>query len=103
MFQQMLDLDGGIVCKHGKLLVQCFHNGHGMAGAVEKVRVTESNVFRSHAELLADVGEHDLALYDAKRAFIDGDHRAMPAQVLATAAGFCGADPHSCLSCVPWA
>src|SRR5258708_34184073 len=90
VFEQMLDLDGRVVRQPGKLRVQGVHNGHGVAGAVEKIRVTEGDMLRSHGDLLADVGEHDVALHDPKSAVIDGDHRAMPAKMLTAPPGFRG-------------
>src|SRR6266446_6020044 len=96
VFEQMLDLDGRVVRQSGKLRVQGVYNGHGVAGAVEKIRVTEGDVLRSHGDLLADVGEHDVALHDPKNAVIDGDHRAMPAQMLTATAGFGGTNALPC-------
>ena len=44
MLEQMLDLDGRIVGDGGKFGVQRFHDGHGVGGAVEEIRIAEGDV-----------------------------------------------------------
>src|SRR5713101_3200491 len=88
----MLNLDGGVVGQAGKFGVHGFDDGDGMAWPVEEVGIAESDVLGPHGDLLANVGEHDVALDDAKSAIVYGDHRTMPAQIFASAAGFGGSN-----------
>ncbi len=56
-------------------------------GSVKEVRIAEGNMLRSRLDLLANVGQHHIALNHTKFSFVNRDYGAMPAQVLAPAAG----------------
>ena len=88
MLQQVLHLDGHVVGERRPLAVQRFHNGDGVAGAVQKIGIAEGDVLGAGGYLLADVRQHHVLLHDAKRSAIDRDHGAMAAQMLAAARGF---------------
>src|SRR5437868_11463185 len=49
-------------------------------------------MLRASSDLLADVGEDDLAVHDAEDTFIDRHDGAMAAEMFATAAGLGGTD-----------
>src|SRR5213592_1284717 len=82
----MLDLDGNVVGKPRKFLVQFLHKCHSMADAVEKIRIAKRNVLCSGLYLLANILEHDFALQDPEDAFVDRNNRTVPAKVLASPA-----------------
>src|SRR5712692_4146359 len=84
----MFDLDGDVVGERRMLSVQCFDNSRGVPGPVEEIRISKGNVLGASRYLPPDVFQHDAALDDAKRSVIYRNDRTMPAQVLATAAGF---------------
>ena len=88
LLQQVLDLDGGVVGERRKFLVQRFDDAHGVRGAVEEIGIAEGDVLGAGCDLLANVLQHNFRLHHAKIALIHRHHRAMPAQVLAAAAGF---------------
>ncbi len=83
----MFDFNGYIVGEFGKFAVQRFDQRDGMANSIEKIRIAKCNVLSARRDLLADVGENNFPIHDAKNAVIDGNNRAMTAQMLATAAG----------------
>ena len=69
-----------------------FHERHRVAGAVEEIGIAERDVLRARRHLPPDIFEHHFALHDAEDALIYGHHRAVPAEVLAAAAGLGVAD-----------
>src|SRR5215467_663222 len=83
----MLDLDGHIVGEAWELGMQRVYDPDRMSGAVEEVRISEGDVGRARLHLLPDIGQHDLALHNPKPPLIDGNNRAMTAEMLAAAAG----------------
>ena len=87
MLLEVLDLDGRVVGDLGEFGMERFYDPHGMGGAVEEIGIAEGDVARACRDLLPDVGEHHVALHHAKLSLVDGHHRAVPAQMLAAAAG----------------
>jgi hypothetical protein len=92
MADQVLDLDDDVIGQGGELIVQSLHDGSGVRGAVEEVWVAEADVLGAGRDLLADVGQHDVALHDPELAAVDRHDRAVPAQMLAAAGGLGVAD-----------
>src|SRR5438105_14271307 len=84
----MLDLDGDVVGQPRKFGMQSVHHSHRMPRAVEEIGIAKRNMLRPGSDLLADVGKHDFPLHDPERAVVNGDDRAMPAKMLASAACF---------------
>src|SRR5215472_71366 len=84
----MLNFDRYIVREPRKFIVQRFYKGHGVPDSIEKIRITKRDVLGSRGDLLADIFEDDFAIYYAENAFVDGDNRAVPAEMLASPARF---------------
>src|SRR5579862_1845959 len=84
----MLDLDSDVIGEPGPLCMERFDNLGGMAGTVEKVGIAERNVLGAGSDLAPDVFQHHLRLHDSENAAIHRDYRAVPAPMLAAAAGF---------------
>ena len=87
MPQQMLHLDRDVISQIGKLRVQRLDDRQRVARPVQEIRVAERDVLGPGIHLLPDVGQHDLARHDAEPPLVDRHDRAVPAQVLAAAAG----------------
>src|SRR5690349_9099518 len=88
MLAQMLDLDGGIVGQFREITVKRLDDANRMCGAVEEIRIAERDVLGAGRHLPPYVLEYDLRLHDPKMAVVHGNHRAVPAQMFAAAAGF---------------
>ena len=89
---EVLDLDRHVIGDPRVLRVQGSGDLERMTGAIEEVRIPERDVLCARADLLPDVLEHDVPLDDAERPAVDGDDRAMAAQVPAAPAGLGVAD-----------
>src|SRR5450755_241374 len=87
LFQEVLNLDGGVECKLRELLVQGARDAHSMRGTVEEVRVAESNVARTSFDLRADTGQHDLKRDREEASVIDRRDGTVQAGMLAAACG----------------
>src|SRR5215469_17640807 len=62
-----------------------FDDALRMGYTVEKIGIAEGDVLRSGGNLLANVGEDDVDGHDAKLAGVNGDDRAMTAEMFAAA------------------
>ena len=62
VFSQVLDLDGDVVRSARKFTVELFHQLHGVADPVEKIRISKRDMFCARSNLLTNVLEHNLAL-----------------------------------------
>ena len=87
LLKQVLDLDRSVVGQLRKFAMQRLYEFDGVRRSVKEVRIAEGNMLRSRLDLLANVGQHHIALHHAKFSFVNRDYWAMPAQVLAAAAG----------------
>ena len=92
MTQQMLDLDRHVVGDIGVRRMKRLDHAHRVRRAVEEIGIAERDVLGAGRDLRVDVGEHDVRRHDAELAAVDRHHRTMPAQMLAPAARFGGAD-----------
>ena len=92
LVQQVLDLYGHVVGEGGEFRGEPLNQAQGMAHAVEEIRIPEGDVPRTRGDLPADVLHHHIRLDDAEASAIDRHHRAVPAQMLAPAAGLGVAD-----------
>ena len=88
MAEQVLDLDGDVVCDGRELAMQRIHDSRGVRRAVEEVGVAESDVLRARFDLQPDIVDDHLRLDDPEGSTVNRNYRAMPAQVLAPAARF---------------
>src|SRR5260221_3813804 len=88
MLQQMLNLNGDVIRQPRKFVVKRAHDGDSMTRAIEKIRIAKGDMLRPGGYLSPDVRQHNILLYDSESAVVDRDHRAMPAEMLAAAAGF---------------
>ena len=79
--------------------VQRLHQRRRVANAIEKIRITKSNVLGTGGHLPTDVLQHHRALHNPKSSLIDRHNRTVPAQVLAAAACFYIA--HRALPAIP--
>ena len=87
LLKQVFDLDRSVVGQLRKFAMQSLDQLDGVRRPVKEVGIAERNVLRSRLDLLANVGQHNLALHHAKFSLVNRDYRAMPAQVLAPATG----------------
>ena len=92
MLQQVLNLDRDVVREAGKLVRQRLDHPERMPNAVEKVRVAKRDVLGAGRHLRADIRQDDVDRDDPKASVVNGDDRAVPAEVLAAAARFRVAD-----------
>ena len=83
----MLHFDGDVVGQVGEFIVQRPGDCHGVGWAVEKIRVAKGHVPGSRSHLLANIGQHNVALNDAEFALVHGHNRAMQTGVFAAPAG----------------
>ena len=83
----MFDFNGRVVGDFGEFGMERFHDAHGVRGSVEEIGIAESDVPRARGDLLPDVLDHHFALHYTKLTFVHRNHRTMPAQMLAAAAG----------------
>src|SRR6266403_3871663 len=88
VFAQVLDLDRYVVGELRKFPVEFLNEFHGVANAVEEVRIAERNVLRAGSRLAAHVLANNVAADDSKDTFIDRHDWTVPAKMFATAAGF---------------
>lgn len=86
--QEVFDFDGGVVGEAGEFAGEAFDDAAGVGGAVEEVGVAEGDVGGSGGGLVVDVGEDGVFTDDAEGSVVDGDDRAVAAEVLAAAGGF---------------
>jgi len=73
--------------------VQGFHQPQGVSRPVEDIRIAEGNVPGPSRHLLADVRQHHLRLHNTEPPVVIGNDRAVPAQVVAAAAGLGVSNP----------
>src|SRR5947209_525233 len=92
VFAKMLDLDGDVVGDRGKFAMKSVDYFEGMLDAVEEIGIAERDMLRAGSDLLANVGEDDVAVHDAEDTFIDWHDGAMTAEMFAAAAGLGGAN-----------
>src|SRR5262249_19575732 len=59
--EQVFNLDGDIVGQLRKLRMQPIYNARGVSDPVEKVGIAKSNVLRTRSDLLANIGQNNLA------------------------------------------
>ena len=88
----MLDLDDHIVGQIGKFLVKRPDECECVTGSVEEVRIPKCDVLGTARHELANVCHNNIAFNDAKPPVVDGDHRAVSAQVFTASTGFGVAD-----------
>ena len=81
----VLDLDGGSQVSSGKAACTARATRSAWVGPLMKSGFTERDMPRAHRDLLCDVGDDHVDRDDAEPALVDGDDRAVPAQVLAPA------------------
>ena len=87
LLEQVLDLDRSVVGQLRKFAMQSLYQFDGMRWPIKEVGIAERNVLGSGLNLLANVGQHNIALHHTKFSFVNRNYWAMPAQVLAPAAG----------------
>src|SRR5450759_1782407 len=87
LFQEVLNLDGGVECKLRELLVQGARAAHSMCGTIEEVGIAESNMARTSFDLRADIGQHDLKRDREEASVIDRRDGTVQAGMLAAACG----------------
>ena len=92
VFQKMFDLDGGVVGDVRISTVQLFDNFYAMPGSVKKIRIAKSDMLSAGVDLIGDIFQHHVFLYNAELAIIDGGHGTMAADMFAAATGLCVAD-----------
>ena len=88
VFSQVLDFYGDVIGHIRKFAMEFLDEWNRVADTVEKVRIAERNVLRAGRHLPANVFQYNPARYDAKDAVVNRHDRAMPAKMLAAAAGF---------------
>src|ERR1041385_3718281 len=88
VLQQVFHFDGYVVSDLRVLYVQSRDDPHGVADAVEEIRITKGDVLGSHRHLAANVFKHYLRLDDAKDSVVNRDDGTVPAAMLAAPAGF---------------
>src|SRR5215472_2767097 len=88
VFQQMLNLGRHVVTDAGKLPMKFPEQLHRVTNPIEKIRIAEGDMLSPLRYLLANIFEHSFAIYDSEDSVIDGDDRAVPAQVFAAPARF---------------
>src|ERR1700730_787927 len=72
-----------------ELPMELFPQTDSVADAVKEIRIAESDVLGTTGYLLANVLDDHSTWNDAKPSAIDGDDRAVTAQVFTTTAGLC--------------
>src|SRR5882724_8838954 len=85
---QMLDLDRYVVGELREFPVEFPNEFHGVAYAVEEVRIAERDMLRTGSRLTANVLENNIATDDSKSTFVHRYNRAVPAKMFAAPAGF---------------
>jgi hypothetical protein len=60
VFQDVFDLDRGVVGDAGKLLREVLDNATRVRGPVEKIGIAEGDVLGAGRNLLADIRKHDI-------------------------------------------
>src|SRR5215831_16672919 len=90
MLPKMLDLDCHVIGDTGKLPVKLFDQRHGMADAIEEIRIAKGNVLCASGDLPARIFHHDVTGDDAECPFVNRNNRTMAAQMFAAAARFGG-------------
>src|ERR1700690_3917700 len=88
VLQQVLNFDGYVISELREFAVECFHEWKRVANAIKEIRIAERNVLRARDHLLADIREHDFAVYNAKHSIVNRHNRTMAAKVFATATRF---------------
>ena len=88
VFAEMLNFDCGVVGDLREFPVERFDQRDGVADAVEEIWIAEGDVFGAGFHLAADVFEDHVVRDYAERAVVDGDDRAMAAEMFAAARGF---------------
>jgi hypothetical protein len=68
--------------------MQRFHQWNRVARTVEKIRIAKSDVLRSGGNLLADICQYYFAIDNPKDSVVHRHDRAVPTEMLATAARF---------------
>ena len=69
--------------------MELFHQTDGVADAVKEIRIAEGDMLGTAGYLLANVPDDHAAWNDEKPSAIDGNDRAVTAQVLTATAGLC--------------
>ena len=92
MLKQMLDLDRDVEADVWIGGAHPVDDVHRVRWTIEEVGVAKCNVVRAGRNLRRDIGQHDVRLDHAELTLIDGHDRAMPAEMLASAARFRGTD-----------
>src|SRR2546425_10354789 len=88
MFERVLDLRGEIVTNVREFVVQGMDEPHGVAGAVQEVRVPEGDVPRTRGDQLADVRQHDVPRDSEEASVVHGRNGTVQAGVQAAATRF---------------
>jgi len=89
VLQQVLDLDRDVIGEVRELPMELFPQTDSVADAVKEIRIAESDVLGTTGYLLANVLDDHSTWNDAKPSAIDGDDRAVTAQVFTATAGLC--------------
>ena len=86
MLQEVLNLGGEVERERRELGARRPQDREGVARAVQEVRIAEGQMRGAGGDLVADVGQHDLARHDEEAAAVHRRDRTMPAEVQAAAA-----------------
>src|SRR5882724_6242269 len=70
VFAQVLDFDRYVVGELREFSVEFLNEFHGMADAVEEVRITERDMLRAGSRLAANVFENNIAADNSKDTFV---------------------------------
>ena len=87
MLEEMLDFGREVVGHLREFLVHGAHDFERMAGAVQKIRIAERQMFRAGVHLPPDVFQHGMFRDQKEPALIDRHDRAMETTVEAAPAG----------------
>src|SRR5712664_201008 len=87
VFAQVLDFNRYVVGELREFPVEFLNEFHGVADAVEEVRIAERDMLRAGSRLAANVFENNIAADDSKDTFVYRHDRTVPAKVFAAPAG----------------
>jgi hypothetical protein len=81
MLEEVLDLDGHVICEIWVFLVNGLDEWERMPDAIEEVGIAEGDVFRAGRNLSPDILQHHVSLHDAEGPLIDRDNGTVAAQM----------------------
>src|ERR1700733_10283971 len=88
----MLDFYGHVISQVGKVAMKLFDERNGVAYAIKKVWITERNMLRTGGYLTANILKHNFTRHDPENAVIHRHNGTVATPVLASPAGFRGAN-----------